>query len=181
MSLRNPPKLARSALKSYALKLLAGRALSTAQLKDRLRRRAADAADVEPVTGELREHGFLNDPRFAEGFATSRRDSRGFGQQRVLSDLVRQKVASGVAQQAVDEAFAGVDEPAMIAGYLARKYRGQDLASLLKNANKLASIYRRLRGAGFSASNSIRALKHYSSAADQLESMEEPDAGVEPA
>ena len=181
MSLRNPPKLARAELKSYALRLLGAKALSVAQLKERLRRRAANAADVETVTEDLREYGFLNDRRFAEGFAASRRDTRGFGRQRVLSDLVKNKVASGVARKAVDEAFAGVDEPAMIADFLARKFRGQDLPALLKSPNKLASVYRRLRSAGFSTGNSIRALKKYSAEADQLESMEEPDSGVEPA
>lgn len=183
MALRSQPKekLAYEALKAYALRTLGARAMSAAQLKTKLRARALREEDVDAVVAALREYGFLNDRKFAEGFATARRDSRGFGQQRVLSDLMRQKVAGGVARQVVAQAYADTDETALVEDFLRRKFRGKDLPTLLAEPAKLASAYRKLRTAGFSAGNSIRVLKRFASAADELESMEEPDGGVEPA
>jgi regulatory protein len=183
MTMRSQPKekLPFEALKAHALRLLGGRAMSSAQLKARLRLRALSDEDIDAVVASLREYGFLNDRRFAEGFATARRDSRGFGAQRVLSDLMRQKVAGGVAKQVVAETFAETDETAMIEDYLRRKFRNTNLGELLAQPSKLASVYRRLRTAGFSQGNSIRVLKRFAAHADELESVEEPEGGVDPA
>jgi regulatory protein len=174
-------KLTPAELKAYALRLLGGRALSTAQLKARLRLRAQSGDDVEAVVASLREYGFLNDQRFAEGFATARRDSGSFGAQRVLSDLMRKKVGGGMARQVVEQTFAQTDEVKLIEDYLRRKFRNTDLAALLAEPNKLASVFRRLRTAGFSPGNSIRVLKRFAVRADELESEEDPEGGLDPA
>jgi regulatory protein len=178
MAWRKPAqKFSREALQSYALRLLGGRSFSAAELKQRLRPRAEDEADVEPVVASLREYGYLNDRRFAEHFAGARRDSRNYGSQRVLSDLLKKKIAPKLAQSAVSGAFAEVDEREAVAGYLERKFRGKDLSVLLREPNKLASVYRRLRQAGFSSSASISVLKRFAAEAEQLEGSEEPETG----
>ncbi len=119
----------------------------------------------------------VNDRRFAGSFAEWRRESQGLGQTRVLRDLMARRVAPAVAKQAVDAAFEGVDETAMIEAFLKRKYRGKDLGALLQEQKELASAFRKLRGAGFSTGNSIRVLKRYAAEAERLEEMEEDSAG----
>jgi regulatory protein len=98
------------------------------------------------------------------------------GKTRVLRDLMARHVAPAVAKEAVDAAFEGVDETAMIEAFLKRKYRGKDLGVRLREQKELASAFRKLRGAGFSTGNSIRVLKRYAAEADQLEELEEGDA-----
>ncbi len=115
----------------------------------------------------------VNDPRFAAGFAEWRRESQGLGKSRVLRDLMARRVAPGLAREAVEAAFEGVDETAMIQAFLERKYRGKDLGTLLQQPKQLASAFRKLRGAGFSAGNSIRVLKRYAAEAERLEDLEE--------
>ena len=61
----------------------------------------------------------------------------------------------------------------MIEQFLERKYRGKDLGALLQEEKNLASAFRKLRLAGFSAGNSIRVLKRYAAEADRLEEMDE--------
>jgi SOS response regulatory protein OraA/RecX len=56
-------------LREYALRLLAARALTVAQLKQRLRPRAADPASVDRIVAQLKEYGALDDRRFAENFS----------------------------------------------------------------------------------------------------------------
>ena len=131
------------------------------------------AEDVETVLGRLKENNVVNDRRFAGSFAEWRRESQGMGKTRVLRDLMARRVAPGVAKEAVEAAFEGVDEIAMIDAFLKRKYRGKDLGALLKEQKELASAFRKLRGAGFSTSNAIRVLKRYAAEAERLEELEE--------
>ncbi len=177
--LRKPRPLDGPELLDYALKTLGGRALTSAELRTRLSRRAAEPADVGEVMAKLGEAGFLNDARFAESYAAARRDNQGFGKLRVLRDLRTRRVPSAIAGKAVEQAFEEADETGMIEAFLARKYRAKDLRVFLSEEKNLASAFRRLRTAGFAAAPSIRVLKRYAARADELEDPPEDDAGEE--
>ena len=165
--LRKTRKLAGEELFQYGLSLLSGRALSAGEVRARLQRKAADPSDVEPALSRLREYGFVDDAKFAEGYATARRGS--FGSMRVLRDLRHRRVSATVAEKAVTEAFVDVDETVAVSEWLARKYRNTNLAEYLQDEKHLASLYRKLRYAGFGSSVAIRVLKQYASRADELE------------
>ncbi len=163
----------------FALKSLGMRALTVSELREKLHRRAEDAADVDGVLAKLKEYGYLNDGRFAETYSTARRDNQGFGKRRVLQDLRQRKVESKVAQQAVQKTFDGVDETVMIEQFLARKYRGKVLPVFLQEQKNLASAFRRLQYAGFGATAAIQVLKRYAAQAEQLEPEESaPDLDI---
>src|SRR6202161_3654210 len=168
-----PKPLDANGLMNFAAQALSAPALSIAELREKLKRRAADPADIDPVLARLKESGYLNDQRFAESYASWRRDDGGFGKTRVLRDLMARRVAPAVAKQAAEAAFEGADEVAMIEAFLKRKYRGKDLGALLKEEKHLASAYRKLRTAGFSTGNSIKVLKLYAAQAELLEESEE--------
>jgi SOS response regulatory protein OraA/RecX len=110
MAQRKTRKLEGEALWGFALRALGGRAYSIAELRERLKRRAARATDVEDILTRLKRAGYLNDRQFAEAFAESRLSSRGFGPRRVLRDLRLKRVAPKVAEEAVSEAYRGADE-----------------------------------------------------------------------
>ena len=61
------------------------------------------------------------------------------------------------------------DEIALVESYIAKKFRGKDLPVYLAEEKNLASAFRKLRLAGFSPGNAIRALKKYSRSAEELE------------
>lgn len=172
MKPRQPKQLDSEALMEYALRALSGRALSISELRERLCKRAADAADADSVIAKLKEAGYLDDRRFAESFALARKDSQGFGRMRVIRDLRQRRVAPAVAEKAVGEVYAGADEAGMIGGFLERKYRGKDLAAFLADDRNLMSAFRRLRHVGFSAGASIQVLKRYAAKAGELEDIE---------
>jgi regulatory protein len=173
MAPRKPKPLDAEALMAYAGQALASKALSSSELRIRLRARAARREDVDDVMARLKQAGYLNDRRFADSFANWRRENQGFGKMRVLRDLMARKVAPGVARQAADAAYQEADETALIEKFLERKYRGKDLGALLAEQKHLASAYRKLRGAGFSAGNSIRVLKRFAAEAERLEELED--------
>jgi regulatory protein len=173
-----PPKLlALEALKTYAARSLAARAQSLTELRTRLRKKAERPGDVDEILAYLQESGYVDDQRFATAFAGWRKDNQGFGQGRVLRDLLARRVSSEVAKSAAEAAFQGTDEVALIEAHLARKYRGKNLKTYLAEQKNLASAFRRLRTAGFSSANSIRVLKRYASAAEEIDESEDESPG----
>ncbi|MBV9398880.1 MAG: regulatory protein RecX [Bryobacterales bacterium] len=171
--MRPPAKLDLDGLMSFAGRSLGKRAQSLSELRLRLKQRAARQEDVAEAISRLKEAGFLNDRKFADSFASWRRENQGLGKARVMRDLMARRVAPAVAKQAVDAAYSSSDETALIENFLERKYRGKDLGQFLADEKNLASAFRRLRTAGFSAGNSIRVLKRFAVAAERLDEIEE--------
>src|SRR5450432_851765 len=106
MKERKPRLLDRDSMWQFALKALGGRAHSTGELREKLRRRAAKPEDIDDVLTRLKELGYLDDKRFAEAFATSRLTGEKFGRMRVVQDLRRRRVAPPVAEQTVQKVYA---------------------------------------------------------------------------
>ena len=163
---------------TYAGRVLSMRAQTSTELRSKLNRRAANKSDPDAVIAKLQEVGFLNDEKFAELFASWRRDSQRLGKGRVVRELLTRRVAPAVAKQAAEKAYEAVDENALAADFLVRKYRGKDLREMLARANQdrekhMASAYRKLRTSGFSSSATIHALKRYTTDATHLEEMNE--------
>lgn len=173
MAIRQPKRLDSDALFEYAVRALASRAHSTGELREKLRRRAERVIDIDSVIAKLKDYGYLDDRKYAEMVATSRVKDQGLGKARVLHDLRTRRVAPQVAEKAISKAYEGTDETAMIEDYLARKFKRVDLGAELSDPRRLASVYRRLRTAGFSSGNSIRVLKRFAQEAEQLEGMED--------
>jgi regulatory protein len=170
---KKPAALDVEGLLAYSARVLTSRAQTISELRQKLTRRAADRNDVDEVLRRLKDGGYLDDQRLAESFANWRRDNDGFGKTRVVRDLLARRVAPEVAKKAAEAAYAAADEVAMIEQFLQRKFRGKDLGPFLSEEKHLASAFRRLRTAGFSAGNSIKVLKRYAAQAERLEDMEE--------
>ena len=166
---RQPKLLELEELKNYAAMALASRAQSSSELRTRLRKKAANKDDVEEILAYLKESGYVDDTRFAGAFAEWRKENQGFGKSRVVRDLMSRKVTPALAQAAAEAAYKETDEVKLIEAFIARKYRGKDMKVFLAETKNLASAFRRLRTAGFGSSNSIRVLKRYASAAEELE------------
>lgn len=170
---RKKLKLSEEELYNYAARLLGGRALSTGEVREKLQTRAAEGANIENVIARLREYKFIDDLRFAESYASARRDNQGFGRFRVMQDLRKRRIAPPLAEKASTDAFAEIDEIAQATQYLERKYRSKDLPLFLAEEKNAASVYRRLRMAGFGSGTVIRVLKRYTQRADELEGLED--------
>ncbi len=123
MEERKPRLLDATALWDYALRALGGRAHSTGELREKLRRRAALLGDIDDVLARLKDAGYLNDQRYAEGFASARLGSKGTGSRRVVNDLRQRRVAPTLAQRAVAHVYQDVNEETLIEEWIRRKYR----------------------------------------------------------
>src|ERR1017187_3627139 len=123
MKERRARPLDAATLWEYALKSLAGRAQSTGELREKLRRRAERVEDVDGVLSRLKQSGYLDDKRYAESFAATRLSGEKFGRGRVIRDLRQHRVAPVLAESTVEKVYRDVDEEALIEEWIRRKYR----------------------------------------------------------
>jgi regulatory protein len=174
---KTPPQpLDRDQLLNVALRALGARARSIGELREKLRRRARNEADVDAVLAKVKEAGYLDDRRFAENYAAARLEDQGLGKMRVLRDLRQKRVAPDLAAQVTEQTYAETNEADLIEEFLRRKYRGKKLGEFFSEPKNLAAAFRRLRYAGFSAGQSIRVLKRFSKQAEALDALEGQDS-----
>jgi regulatory protein len=177
-SIMNPSdsrrRLDAEALWALALKTLAGRACSTGELREKLRRRAARVADVDGVLARLKDYGYLDDRRYAESFASARLSNQKLGRTRVIQDLRQRRVAPSMAESAVRHVYQDVNEEALIEDWIRRKYRLAARESLFQVDKELASAYRRLLRAGFRSGEIVRVLKRFAKNPELLDDFEPP-------
>ena len=159
---------------TYAVKVLAGWAHSTGEMREKLRRRAARAADVDEVLARLKDLGYLDDRRYAEAFASARLANEKLGRTRVIQDLRKRRVAPSLAERTVQRVYQDVDEVALIEDFIRRKYRLAEREGLFREDKDLAAAYRRLLRAGFRSSEIIRVLKRFAKNPDLLDAFEPP-------
>jgi regulatory protein len=174
MEERRVRHLDKASLWEYALKCLAGRAQSTGELREKLRRRAERAEDVDEVLSRLKQSGYLDDKRYAESFATARLSGEKFGRTRVMHDLRQHRVAPALAERAVEKIYREVDEEALIEEWIRRKYRTAARDGLFAEQKDLAAAYRRLARAGFRSGEILKALKRFAKNPDLLDGFEPP-------
>ena len=179
MAGRNQRRLDRDALWEYALKLLAGRARSAGELREKLRLRAERLTDVDEILPRLKEDKYLDDQKFAENFAAARLANDKLGRTRVVRDLRQRRVAPALAEQTVRQVYQGVNEEALIEQWVRRKYRLADRESLFREDKDMASAYRSLLRSGFRSGDILRVLKRFAANPELLESFEAPDDSFE--
>ncbi len=165
-------KLDGEKLWNYALKSLSSRAQSTGQLRAKLREKAENADEIDPLLARLKDCGYLDDKKFAESFASGRLENSGFGRTRVLQDLRGRRVAPGLAESTVQQVYADKDEDRLIENYIRRKYRTVERDGLFREDKDLSSAYARLLRAGFSSANVVRVLKRFAANPDLLDQLE---------
>ena len=121
MAKKPPQPLEREKLLNVALRALGGRAHSSGELRDKLRRRAQNDEDVDAVLAKLKEAGYLDDRRFAENYAAARLQNQGLGKMRVLRDLRQRRVAPKLAEQVTEQTYQETKEADLIEEFLHRK------------------------------------------------------------
>jgi regulatory protein len=167
------------ALLAYAVKLLAGRAHSTGELREKLRRRAEQPGSVDAVLARLKDHGYLDDRKFAENFAAARLANDKLGKARVARDLRQRRVAPALVEKTVRKVYQDVNEEHLIEQWVRRKYRLTPRDGLFEEDKDMAAAYRRLLRAGFRTGEILRVLKRFARNPDLLDAFEPPDDVLE--
>jgi regulatory protein len=135
-------------LYDVAVRALARRAHSVHEMKRKLERRSDNKLLVQLVMARLKENGQIDDARYAKQFARQRTEGRKQGKFRVARELRARGVPDRHIEAALEESAKATDEGAMVRQRIERKlrsFRGEI------DEKKMASMYRSLLRAGFSA------------------------------
>jgi regulatory protein len=142
------PEKARERTFQRAAKLLAAKPRSIEELRERLlEKQWTDEATVEAVIAKLREYGYLNDERFAFGYASYRVRQKPVGRQRLARDLQMKKVARETADEALNLVFEETPEEELIDRAIEKRIR---LRGRPRTRPETKSLFDHLLRQGFS-------------------------------
>ncbi len=140
-----------------ALRMLARRELSEAQVRTRLERKEFGAGVIDEAVERLQATRALDDRRTALACARTEATVKRHGRLRALRAIEALGIDRGLAREAVAEVFGDVDEDALIAQALDRKLPPAHKASARQDSSPEASarqarrLYRYLLAQGFDA------------------------------
>jgi regulatory protein len=142
------------------LRLLARRALTRAEVEQRLAARGHDPSSVEDAVSRLVAAAVLDDAALARHWIGSTATARGRGRKRALAELTRRGVAPEVAASAWSRAVADgdIDESAMVRRAVRRRLGP---APGRANEGRLARVYNALLYEGFTREQVASALSPY--------------------
>ena len=142
------PEKARERTMQRAVKLLAAKPRSVEELRERLLEKEwTNEAVVEAVLKKLGEYGYLNDERFAFGYASYKVRQKPVGRQRLQRDLKMKKVSRETADEALELVFAETPEEELIDRAIERRTR---LRGLPQTRAETKSLIDHLLRQGFS-------------------------------
>jgi regulatory protein len=133
-----------------ALRLLASKRLSKAQLAKKLRDRGFASEVIRNVVAECERRRYVDDRTFAQLFVTSLLERKPVGPMRLLRDLIKQGIDSGLAREIIAEADTNEEE------LLERAIRKLEATRPGERFDRLA---RRLVTQGFTSPAIARALR----------------------
>jgi len=139
-----------------ALKMLARRELSEAQIRQRLVRKEHDEADIDDAVARLKDERAIDDTRVAEAIARSEISIRKRGRLRVKQKIQSVGIASSTAKNAIDEVFGAIDSDELLESALAKRLRAGKTIADDREFNRL---YRYLVGQGFESDRVVKLLR----------------------
>jgi len=155
---RLTPEQIRARTFERAAKLLAAKARSVAELRERLSERCSNKAVVETVIARLREYGYLDDERYALTYASSKVRQSPVGRRRLEQSLAMKKVERSVADEALNQVFAETPEEELIDRAIEKRVR---LRGRPKTRAEAKSLFDHLLRQGFPfelVSDKVRAI-----------------------
>ena len=180
MRSRKPPApLGPDGLYQKAVAALARRSRSETEVRRLLVRRATPGeegvADVEAVLNRLRDHGYLDDRKFAGHYALWQKEGEAHGPARVRRDLKARGVNPEIAEAAIEELFGESDEEELIRTFLRRRRIQQP-----ESPRQAANLFRKLLLAGFSSGASVHCLKQWKVNPEWVEELSNLEVDEEP-
>ena len=138
-----------------ALKQLARRELSEAQIRQRLSRRGFPDDEIDATVSRLLQDRSLDDARVAGAIARSQLSLKKRGRLRVRREIEAAGIAPALAERAVAEVYDEVDADALLAAAIDRRLGSRRL----EDDREMARLFRYLIGQGFEHERSMAALR----------------------
>jgi regulatory protein len=158
---------ARTRTLQRAVKLLAAKPRSIEELRERLlEKQWTDEAAADYALAKLKEYGYLDDERFAFGFASYRVRQKPVGRQRLARDLQTRKISKETAAAALELVYQETPEEELIERAIEKRIR---LRGRPTTRQETKSLYEHLLRLGFTYDLIIRKVREASAAAAELD------------
>jgi regulatory protein len=145
-----------------AVKLLAAKPRSVEELRERLlEKQWADDTAVDYALAKLKEYGYLDDERFAFGFASYSVRQKPVGRRRLARDLQTKKISKETADDALELVYQETPEEELIERAIEKRIR---LRGRPATRQETKSLYDHLLRLGFSYDLIIRKVREASAA-----------------
>ena len=139
-----------------ALRMLARRPYSVAEMRRALEKKFLDSSQVPKAIARLRELHYLDDKKFAEHYASSLARNRAYGRYRIRRELKAKLVDYRQIEPALQQAFGETSEPELLEQTLEKKLRTLRLPLTRPRFHSLCqSLLRR----GFNSGDIIKAVR----------------------
>ncbi len=156
---------ARARTLQRAVKLLAAKPRSVEELRERLLEKEwTDEATADYALSKLKEYGYLDDERFAFGFASYRVRQKPVGRQRLARDLQTKKISKETADAALELVYQETPEEELISRAIEKRVR---LRGRPTTRQETRSLYDHLLRLGFSYDLIIRKVREASNAPEE--------------
>lgn len=147
-----------------AVRLLAGKRLTKAQLGKKLRDRGFAPEATKEAVAECERRGYIDDRTFAQLYVKSILERKPVGPLRLLRDLIRQGVDSSVARAVLDEVDDDED---------ARIERALDKLEATRPGDRRDQLARRLHTLGYGAPAIARVIRKRAARGPALGALED--------
>jgi regulatory protein len=141
-----------------ALKMLARRELSEAQLRQRLARRQHDEVAIDAAVARLKADRSLDDERVAGAIARSETGLKKRGRYRVTRQIEAAGIAPSIARRVVEKTFAAIDADGLLTEALGRRFKGK---TPIEDEKEFSRLYRYLVAQGFEPDRVLALLRTY--------------------
>jgi regulatory protein len=138
-----------------ALKMLARRELSEAQVRQRLARRRHPSRDIDAAIDRLTKEAAIDDRRVARAIVRHETSVKRRGKLRIKQAMARAGIAAATAVDAIHSEFVDVDDDALLDASLSKRLRhGRTIA----DDREFQRLYRYLVGQGFESNQVLKVL-----------------------
>ena len=139
-----------------ALRMLARRELSEAQVRQRLARRGEDQDSIDDAIARLKTERSIDDERVAGAIARTQATGRKRGRRRVLQQIEAAGIAKSIASRAVDDVFQDLDPDALLTASLSKRLRGRER---IADDKEFQRLFRYLSAQGFESDRILAQLR----------------------
>ena len=141
-----------------ALKMLARRELSEAQIRQRLARRGESQESIDEAIARLKSDRSIDDERVAGAIARTQAAGRNRGRRRVLQQIEAAGIDKSIASRAVDQVFEDLDPDALLSASLEKRLHGRDH---IADDREFQRLFRYLSAQGFESDKILAHLRKY--------------------
>jgi regulatory protein len=149
-------------LMDLALRALARRAFSRAEMISRLEKAGGSEAAIQNIVSRLHSYGYLDDRKYAEAFLLSRREQKPLGRNRIARELLLRGIEPGLIEEVMNASYPKQEEDNTLERALEKKVRSLSFKidpAIGIDAKIIARLYNYLFRLGFPPDNIHRTLR----------------------